>query len=148
MAKKTPAELRRKRQELVQLANLLKTMDTPNLPEISRLRALRDARSEIDMAIGQTVIRARAENESWSSIGAALGVTPQAVYQRHEERFSQVNQEGGRAELRPLWRSERAAEGGRSAISRLVGLSHTPGPWGPQERGGQTGVRDSCSVLP
>ena len=86
MAKKTPAELRRKRQELQQLAQLLTLMDTPNLPEVSRLKALRDARSAIDMAIGLTVTRARGENESWSSIGAALGVTPQAVYQRHAKK--------------------------------------------------------------
>ena len=51
--------------------------------QLRRLEAPRRRRAEIETAVADTVVMARARGASWSAVGGALGVSTQAAQQRY-----------------------------------------------------------------
>lgn len=60
--------------------------DTAALREIAELA---EKRTEVDAAITEAVVSARAANRSWSEIGAMLGVSKQAAQRKYARVASQ-----------------------------------------------------------
>lgn len=76
--------------QMRQLAELSNDLQ-PNALAIDALRQLAHIRAALAAAIDTTEERCHTAGNSWTEIGAALGISPQAAQQRHARRNPNIN---------------------------------------------------------
>ncbi len=111
---KTEIQIQTEDQELASVENWLDNLDpataTPrDARHLRRIAALREDISAAQGALREAVRAARADGDSWSAVGIALGTTRQAAFQR----FADVDKEPAPAP-EPVQKRELFSFGSRS----------------------------------